>query len=95
MGYSKPQPDETNVYVRWRSAKAAFAEPSHAPGVQEDFSDGIGEHKDISDLVKDQKDVLLLSGWVLFRCKTLDLLIESATQEAQRPGWAQNQVFTI
>lgn len=45
--------------------------------------------------MKDQKDVLLLSGWVLFRSKTLGLLIESATQEAQRPGWAQNQVFTI
>lgn len=37
----------------------------------------------------------MLSGQGLFRCKTLDLLFESDTEEAQQPGWAQNQVFVI
>lgn len=37
----------------------------------------------------------MLSGQVLFGCKTPDLLFESATEAAQQPGWAQDQEFMI
>lgn len=61
----------TDVSVQWQRAIAGFAEQSHAPDIQKDFSDGVGEHKDIGNTAKDQRDVLLLSGWWLLRCKTL------------------------
>lgn len=62
----------TDVRARWRGANASSAEQSPAPEAQEEFCDGVGEHEGISDLLEDQKDVLLLRARTAFRCETLD-----------------------